>query len=911
MFELLFLLLTVIAPAPAQTNPVPGGFRWDFLNIPATARPIALSNSGIVLYADGAVALRYPDGRIVPVNVPGLVSANSVNSQGTVGGLLNDGQERGFLRPLTGDLQRIDVPTASASEVVALGDEGVLLLRGMIGRDTRFYLRNGSVLEPLLNLPAPPVTMNRQSAAGVFLDTAPRLFFADRNGTRVEAIPECPMIESTAVSLGGVNDANDAVIHCSWLAGLARNRVILRFNDGRSLVLGNGQPSGATTPISLLQARGINQSLQILGVAQEGSAGGRLGPVVLTPCSASISSPILQIPAAGALGTLPVTADAGCRWIVQAPPWVRLSPAGAGSGLLTYTVEENTTPTLRGGEIRMGTSVVEITQSVAACNATVSVDRANFSAAGGQGTAVINAAQGCEWTFVPGISWINLGGPASGTGSAIIPFTVAPNTLETRTGNLVVNNSQVTLRQSGPAGCPYSLSRTEVELTTTATVFLTANPGCPYMAVSSEAWLTVTPSSGAGDTTLNLSAAANPTASPRTATMTVGGQTLTVRQQGNRGPGLRFVPLPPCRVLDTRTGAGALPPGVERQVSVHLAGCGVPSGSSAYSLNATVVPNGFLGFLTLWPSGQPRPNTSTLNAWNGRVVANGAIVPAGSDGNISLFASDRTHLILDVNGYFTNEPVADALAFYPLAPCRIADTRTGSGRPFGYGAPRVSAGGVRTFNVPGARCGAPIFARAFAITVTAVPTGFLGFVTVWPAGSPRPLASTLNSWDGQVVPNTAIVPAGSNGEISVFASDDTDIIIDISGYFSAPGQSGGLRFYPQTPCRVVDTRLIAAPVPFPGSVVALPQSRFAACNSSAEARAFALNITAAPAGFLGFVTVFPSNTPQPFVSTLNSWNGQVVANSALVPAGPAGSGVSFFVSDRTDLIVDVNGYFEP
>ena len=56
--------------------------------------------------------------------------------------------------------------------------------------------------------------------------------------------------------------------------------------------------------------------------------------------------------------------------------------------------------------------------------------------------------------------------------------------------------------------------------------------------------------------------------------------------------------------------------------------------------------------------------------------------------------------------------------------------------------------------------------------------------------------------------NAAIVPAGTGGDITVFASNDTDLVIDINGYF-APAGPGGLSLYPVAPCRVIDTRLNA------------------------------------------------------------------------------------------------------
>ena len=76
---------------------------------------------------------------------------------------------------------------------------------------------------------------------------------------------------------------------------------------------------------------------------------------------------------------------------------------------------------------------------------------------------------------------------------------------------------------------------------------------------------------------------------------------------------------------------------------------------------------------------------------------------------------------------------------------------------------------------------------------------------MWPAGQSQPLVSTLNSYDGRVKANAAIVPAGVNSAISVYAYNTTDLVLDIDGYF-APAEQLHLAFYPLPPCRVADTR---------------------------------------------------------------------------------------------------------
>ena len=68
--------------------------------------------------------------------------------------------------------------------------------------------------------------------------------------------------------------------------------------------------------------------------------------------------------------------------------------------------------------------------------------------------------------------------------------------------------------------------------------------------------------------------------------------------------------------------------------------------------------------------------------------------------------------------------------------------------------------------------------------MTVVPHGPLAFLSAWPAGQSYPGVSTLNSPDGYVIANAAIVPAGTGGAITVLAGNPTDLIIDIIGYFA-------------------------------------------------------------------------------------------------------------------------------
>jgi hypothetical protein len=373
--------------------------------------------------------------------------------------------------------------------------------------------------------------------------------------------------------------------------------------------------------------------------------------------------------------------------------------------------------------------------------------------------------------------------------------------------------------------------------------------------------------------------------------------------------GLRFVPVTPCRVADTRNN----PPGpfsgpfitasTSRLFPVPNSACGIPASAQAYSFNVTVVPHGLLGYITVWPTGQAQPVVSTLNSLDGRVKANAAIVPAGAGGAISIFATNDTDLILDINGYFVPASNPAALAFYPMSPCRLVDTRSNL---LSGGA--LSGGTSRTLPLLSGSCNVPPTARAYSLNFTAVPPGFLGYLSVWPTGQPQPLVSTLNDLTGTVVANAAIVPAGASGSIDVFATNTTDLVVDINGYF-APAGTGGLSLYNLPPCRVLDTRNPPGSPAFTGSedvnVIG------SVCGGTSAAQEYVLNATVVPTGLLGYLTLWPQGTAQPTVSTLNALDGAITNNMAIVPAN--NTEVSAYASGpgATHLILDISGYFAP
>jgi hypothetical protein len=340
--------------------------------------------------------------------------------------------------------------------------------------------------------------------------------------------------------------------------------------------------------------------------------------------------------------------------------------------------------------------------------------------------------------------------------------------------------------------------------------------------------------------------------------------------------------------------------GSTREFDLPQSSCSIPSTAVAYSLNATVVPNAALGYLTLWPAGESQPTVSTLNS-DGRIKANAAIVPAGTNGGVDVYVTDATQVILDIDGYFVPAGTSSALAFYPVTPCRVADTRTATGS---LGGPIISSGTSRAFPVQSSSCGIPSTAQAYSMNVTAVPHGTLGYLTTWPTGASQPVVSTLNSNNGEVVANATIVPAGTSGDISVYVSNTSDVALDINGYFAPPG-TGGLSLYTLAPCRALDTRTGAGP--FTATQVANVEG--GTCAPPSTAQAYVLNATVVPNGGLSYLTLWPDGQTQPLVSTLNAPGGATTSNMAIVPT--TDGSIDAFAATSTNLVLDLSGYFAP
>src|ERR1700686_2315831 len=93
------------------------------------------------------------------------------------------------------------------------------------------------------------------------------------------------------------------------------------------------------------------------------------------------------------------------------------------------------------------------------------------------------------------------------------------------------------------------------------------------------------------------------------------------------------------------------------------------------------------------------------------------------------------------------------------------------------------------------------------VTVTNTTAG--SYLTVWPAGVPRPNASNLNWTAGRTVPNLVEVAVGVGGKVSIFnAAGSADVLFDVAGYVATPVEPPGADglYTPVVPSRILDTR---------------------------------------------------------------------------------------------------------
>jgi hypothetical protein len=385
--------------------------------------------------------------------------------------------------------------------------------------------------------------------------------------------------------------------------------------------------------------------------------------------------------------------------------------------------------------------------------------------------------------------------------------------------------------------------------------------------------------------------------------------------------GGEFVALTPARLLDTRpgqttvdgqfAGGGAVRGGTT--LALQVAGrAGVPGvGAGSVAVTVTGTNPSASTYVTAWPAGSARPVASNVNLAAGQTAPNAVVVKLGTDGKISLFvASGSADLIVDVAGWF---PESSGLV--PGVPRRLLDTRPGGATFDGQGAGGgpLGARGVRDVQVDGRGFVAAPEGSAAVFNVTGTNSTGGTFLTAWPTGQARPLASNLNLVRGTTRPNLVVVPVGAGGKVSLYNNvGSSDVVVDLLAVIPA-----GSGIHPLTPARLLDTRpgQTTTDGGYAGTGTLSPrESRVLPVAGrggvpAEDVAAVAVNITGISPTTSTYVTVWPDGA-RPTTSNLNLAPQEIRAGFAIVGLGADGALRLYNNGGSTHLAVDILGYVE-
>lgn len=262
--------------------------------------------------------------------------------------------------------------------------------------------------------------------------------------------------------------------------------------------------------------------------------------------------------------------------------------------------------------------------------------------------------------------------------------------------------------------------------------------------------------------------------------------------------------------------------------------------------------------------------------------------------------------------------------YTPLAvPFRICDTRRGSTTPACAG---KTLGAPLQVQITGGQV--PAQAQAVVVNLTVINhSATTTFVSAYPSGGTRPLASNVNVDPGVTQANLAVVALSSAGALTVFNSvGSADVVIDVQGYFAAPTGNGGT-FHPLSPVRICDTRakpgttncttgalaggtwrrVVVSGLPPGGTGTGIPP------NLTAAAAVF--NLTAVTPSAATFLAISPPNssdvcpTAHAGSSNLNPAKGETEPNRVISNLGLNQDVCVYNSVGSVNFIIDVSGWF--
>jgi hypothetical protein len=261
------------------------------------------------------------------------------------------------------------------------------------------------------------------------------------------------------------------------------------------------------------------------------------------PCAFSIAPLEVTIVASGGSRSVSVTAPNGCGWSASKnAPWLTIvsGASGIGNGTVTVAAGANTATNPRSDTVMVAGQVVTVTQAAAAtdCSFGVTPLQIQVAAAGGSGSVTVTAPSGCAWSASKNASWLTILSGASGTGAGTVTIAASANTATNpRSDTVMVAGQAVTVTQAAVVTqCSFGVTPPQIAVPVAggnATVTVTAPTGCAWTASKNASWVTIVSGvSGAGNGTVVLAVSATNASSPRSDTLTVAGEAVTITQPG-------------------------------------------------------------------------------------------------------------------------------------------------------------------------------------------------------------------------------------------------------------------------------------------------------------------------------------------------------------------------------------------
>jgi hypothetical protein len=270
-------------------------------------------------------------------------------------------------------------------------------------------------------------------------------------------------------------------------------------------------------------------------------------------CALGVNPSSVSVGATAGTGTVQVSGNQGCAWsATSADDWITVTAgqSGNGPGEVRFSVAANPAAA-RTGSLKIAEQTVTVTQATG-CTFGVSPPSVSVGSPAGNGTIQVASAPGCAWSASSGAPWLTIAAGASGSGNGQVQFAAAVNSGPARDGSLSIAGHTVPVTQA--SGCTYSVTPATQDIAGAGgggAASITTAASCPWTASSSTDWIAVAAPSGAGPGQVPFTVPPNQ-APPRTGTLTVAGQNLTINQAST----CTWVMVPPSHSFGASGGNG-------------------------------------------------------------------------------------------------------------------------------------------------------------------------------------------------------------------------------------------------------------------------------------------------------------------------------------------------------------------